>query len=149
MSATKDVDPKRSYLMSRVKGKNTRPELSIRRLAYSLGLRFRLHRRDLPGTPDLVFPRWKLALFMHGCYWHRHIGCKLCTTPKTRVEFWSAKFASNVDRDRQNVAELERQGWRVLIVWQCELRDPEAVTARLLDATVRRSYGQDQSESSH
>jgi DNA mismatch endonuclease (patch repair protein) len=133
----KDVDPKRSYLMSRVKGKNTLPELSVRRFAHSLGLRFRLHRRDLPGTPDLVFPKWKLALFVHGCYWHRHIGCKLCTTPKTRVEFWNAKFTRNIERDRQNIAALKLRGWKVLVIWQCELRNPGAIKDRLLDATVR------------
>lgn len=140
----KDVDPKRSYLMSRVKSTNTLPELHIRRLAHSLGLRFRLHSRELPGTPDLVFPRWKLALFMHGCYWHRHPGCNLCTTPKTRVEFWNAKFNRNVERDRQNVAALEHLGWRVLVVWQCELGKPEAVKDRLLDATFRRIGSTDQ-----
>lgn len=143
----KDVDPKRSYLMSRVKGKNTLPELRIRRIAHSLGLRFRLHRRDLPGTPDLVFPRWKIAVFMHGCYWHRHPGCKLSTTPKTRVEFWESKFIRNVERDRQNVAALERLGWRVLTFWQCELAKPDVVRDRLLDATFGRAGTQDQAKS--
>lgn len=122
---------KRSWLMSRVRGKDTAPELVVRRAAHSLGLRFRLHRKDLPGSPDLVFPRRKTVVFVHGCFWHRHDGCKKATTPKSQEEFWQEKFARNVARDRRVIRELEDQGWRALIVWQCETRDSEEVRVML------------------
>jgi len=122
---------KRSWLMSRVRGKDTAPELAVRRAAHSLGLRFRLHRKDLPGSPDLVFPRRKTVVFVHGCFWHRHDGCKKATTPKSHEEFWQEKFARNVARDRRVIRELEDQGWRALIVWQCETRDSEQVRVML------------------
>lgn len=115
----------RSYLMSRVRGKDTTPEMRVRRLAHALGFRFRLHRRDLPGKPDLVFPRYGKIVFVHGCFWHRHKGCRLATHSKTRTEFWEAKFERNVERDRRVQAELRGLGWEVLIVWECETRQPE------------------------
>ena len=96
-----------------------------------MGLRFRLHRKDLPGRPDLIFPRHRLAVFVHGCFWHRHEGCRYAYTPKSRVAFWTRKFAGNVARDRRNEDALRDLGWRVLIVWECEVRDAEAVGMRL------------------
>lgn len=123
--------------MSRVGGKHTKPELVVRRLAHALGLRFRLHRRDLPGRPDLVFPKHRLAVFVHGCFWHRHAGCKLASTPKTRREFWEEKFAANEARDAASVAALEALGWRVLVIWECETRNEETIRTALRNAIPR------------
>lgn len=123
----------RSRLMSHVRGKDTKPEMIVRRLAHSLGYRYRLHRKDLPGRPDLVFPRRRAVVFVHGCFWHRHEGCKLASTPKSNEAFWQAKFTRNVERDRISIAKLEADGWRVLVVWQCETREMEGLAARLLE----------------
>lgn len=116
------VDPARSAQMALVKGKDTKPELRVRRLAHRLGFRFRLHRRDLPGSPDLVFPRRRAVVFVHGCFWHRHPdpNCWRSRLPKTRREFWIPKLEANVARDGAARAALEALGWRVLIVWECE-----------------------------
>lgn len=121
---------KRSRMMSGIRGKDTRPELLVRSTAHRLGLRFRLHVKELPGRPDLVFPRYRTALFVHGCFWHRH-DCALAAVPSTRSDFWLAKFAANVERDRRSKAALESQGWRVLEIWECETRRPELVEKRL------------------
>ncbi|MCA3632241.1 MAG: DNA mismatch endonuclease Vsr [Methylobacterium sp.] len=120
---------RRSWLMSRVARKNTTPELRVRRAAHALGLRFRLHRSDLPGKPDLVFPRRRLVVFVHGCFWHRHPGCRMATSPKSRTEFWLGKFAANQHRDASVTAELEKAGWRVVVIWECETRKPELLAA--------------------
>ncbi|WP_114360523.1 MULTISPECIES: very short patch repair endonuclease [Rhodopseudomonas] len=111
---------RRSWLMSRVKGRDTLPELVVRRAAHSLGLRFRIQQKDLPGKPDLIFPRWRIAIFVHGCFWHRHRGCKKATMPKSRRQFWRTKFERNVARDERVIQELEGCGWRTLVVWQCQ-----------------------------
>lgn len=108
--------------MSRVKGMHTGPEMIVRRAAHALGLRFRLHRKDLPGRPDMVFPRHKVALFVHGCFWHRHPGCRLASMPKSRSEYWQAKFDTNVARDAVAEQALQDAGWRVVTVWECETR---------------------------
>lgn len=123
---------RRSWLMSRVHSRDTTPERLVRRLVHRLGYRFRLHRRDLPGTPDLVFPSRRAIIFVHGCFWHRHRGCRKATVPSTRKEFWLQKFARNVNRDATVREALERAGWRVLIVWECELRDIDALGPRVL-----------------
>ena len=123
---------KRSELMSRIKGRNTTPELAIRSIAHGLGYRFRLHRRDLPGSPDLVFPRYRTVVFVHGCFWHRHDGCRYAYRPKSRIQFWTKKFEENVARDERNEAALRNMGWQVLVIWECETRDQELVRARLL-----------------
>lgn len=130
--------PKRSQIMAGIRSKNTRPELIVRKVAHSMGLRFRLHRKDLPGSPDLVFPKWKLVVFVHGCFWHRHAGCRLAAQPKTRPEFWQQKFESNVRRDRDMIEQLIGLGWRVEIIWECETHHPMEVTRRLSLATDRR-----------
>lgn len=109
--------------MAAVKGRNTGPEMIVRRLAHSLGYRFRLHRRDLPGSPDLVFPGRRKIVFVHGCFWHRHQGCRQASTPSSRVEFWKDKFRRNVERDTAVERALRAAGWDVLIIWQCETRD--------------------------
>ena len=129
---TDTVDPaKRSEIMSRIRSRDTKPEMIVRRIAHRLGFRFRLHRRDLPGSPDLVFPRHRAIILVHGCFWHRHPGCKYATTPKTRVSFWERKFEGNVVRDRRNESALADLGWRVMVIWECETRDPEAVAERI------------------
>lgn len=125
------VDAARSELMRRVRGKNTTPERAVRRVAHALGYRFRLHRRDLPGTPDLVFPRLRMAIFVHGCFWHRHEGCARTTMPKTRAAYWREKFEQNVRRDRRNLAALRCLGWEVLVVWECQTFERIQLLARL------------------
>ena len=124
----------RSRNMAAIRGKETAPELAIRRILHAMGLRFRLHRKDLPGSPDIVLPRHRIVVFVHGCFWHRHEGCRYTTVPKTRKEFWLAKFESNVLRDRRNQADLEQLGWRVLVVRECEMRKPEALRNRIAEA---------------
>lgn len=112
----------RSRMMAGIRGRNTRPELLLRRELHARGLRFRLHRKDLPGSPDLVFPRYKAVVFVHGCFWHRHDDCRYASTPATRTEFWQKKFAANVARDRKVESDLTTLGWRVAVVWECALR---------------------------
>jgi DNA mismatch endonuclease (patch repair protein) len=132
------LDPeRRSANMARVRGKDTGPEMRVRRIAHRMGLRFRLHRRDLPGTPDLVFAKHKLVVFVHGCFWHRHEGCSRASTPTTRVDFWQAKFEANTARDRRQQKVLVALGWKVLVLWECGLKDEEAITAALAEA-IRR-----------
>ncbi|HVZ43858.1 MAG TPA: very short patch repair endonuclease [Ramlibacter sp.] len=123
---------KRSELMARIRTKDTEPELRLRRWLHAQGLRYRLHDTALPGRPDIVFPSRKKVVFVHGCFWHRHDNCGLATHPKTRAEFWRAKFASNVARDRAKEAALLAAGWGVLIVWQCELDDLKRIGRRVL-----------------
>lgn len=113
---------KRSEMMSGIRGRNTRPELLVRSYLHASGFRFRLHLRELPGSPDLVLPKYRACIFVHGCFWHRHEGCRYATSPATRTEFWAQKFDGNVTRDRRNVQSLLDAGWRVLIVWECGLR---------------------------
>lgn len=124
---------KRSWVMTQVKGRNTRPEKAVRSLLHRMGYRFRLHRADLPGKPDIVLPKYHIAIFVHGCFWHRHAGCKRATMPVTNIYYWNRKFERNVARDMQNKAALECGGWSVLIVWECELKDLTALQIRLLD----------------
>jgi DNA mismatch endonuclease (patch repair protein) len=117
----------RSRMMAGIKGKNTGPERVLRQAMHKQGFRFRLHARQLPGRPDLLFPKYKAAVFVHGCFWHRHRNCRYATTPATRPEFWQTKFASNVARDRASVTALINSGWRVAIVWECSLRNSVGV----------------------
>ncbi len=110
----------RSAIMAKVRSKNTKPEIEVRRAIHRAGFRFRLHRSDLPGNPDVVFPRHRLALFVHGCFWHRH-GCKRTTMPATNREFWSEKFRRTVERDQRALKELEEIGWKTAVIWECQL----------------------------
>ena len=121
----------RSRMMSRIRGRNTAPELIVRKTAYGLGYRYRLNRPDLPGSPDLVFSRYNTAIFVHGCFWHRHEKCKYCYTPKSNIEFWMKKFDNNVARDNRVKGELERMGWRVAIIWECETKDFDGLRKKL------------------
>ena len=126
------VDPQRSILMSRIGQKDTKPELLVRNLLHGLGYRYRLHRRELPGTPDICFPGRRKVIFVHGCFWHRHVGCRRTTTPKTRTTFWEEKFKQNVARDRRNIAALEEQGWNTLTVWGCECAQTNTLAKKLV-----------------
>jgi DNA mismatch endonuclease, patch repair protein len=111
----------RSRNMRAVRGRDTKPELAVRRAAHGLGLRFRLFRKDLPGRPDLTFPKWRTVIFVNGCFWHQHEGCRKAALPKLNVEFWKAKLSENMLRDRRNRTELQRRGWRVFVVWECDV----------------------------
>lgn len=110
---------------------DTKPEMRVRQVLHRLGYRFRTHRSDLPGKPDVVLPKHKTVVFVHGCFWHRHAGCKRCGNPKTRIDYWQAKFARNVTRDAKNVAALLAEGWKVVVIWECETKDLEALGLRL------------------
>ena len=124
----------RSRMMRGIKGRNTKPEMQLRRLLFKAGFRYRLHRKDLPGKPDIVLPKWNAAIFVHGCFWHRHSGCSLTTTPSTRTEFWKQKFDANVERDARNRESLINAGWRVATVWECGLRkNPEDIVSSVSD----------------
>ena len=120
----------RSAIMSRVRSKNTKPEIEVRKALHTAGFRFRLHRSDLPGNPDLVLPRYRLALFVHGCFWHRH-GCKRTTMPATNKEFWSQKFCRTLERDRKAMNELAGFGWSTTVIWECQL---QAGISRVIEA---------------
>ena len=118
----------RSWNMSRIRGKDTTPEILLRKLLHRAGYRFRLHSPNLPGKPDIVLKKYKTVIFVHGCFWHRHEDCPGATFPKTRTGFWLDKFRGTVERDRRKQKELEEAGWRVVTVWECQLnRDPESI----------------------
>lgn len=117
--------------MRSVRRKGTRPEMVVRRAAYSLGLRYRLHQKNLPGTPDLVFPGRRAVILVHGCFWHRHPNCSRATTPSSNAEFWQNKFDANVKRDKRKAAQLAELGWRVITIWECETSDEVALRLRL------------------
>lgn len=121
MADIKD-EASRSRNMRAIRGTDTKPEILVRRGLHSQGFRFRLHRTDLPGRPDLVLPRYRAVVFVHGCFWHRHVGCRYASTPATRADFWALKFAANVERDRRVRSELLTEDWRVATIWECCLR---------------------------
>lgn len=127
---------KRAAMMRAVRRKDTGPEMLLRRALHRAGFRFRLHYRNLPGTPDIVLPSRRTVIFVHGCFWHRHHGCSRTTTPATRTEFWTTKFRGNIRRDRRVQKALKKLGWRVIVVWECEVRTLRA--ARLLVARFSR-----------
>jgi len=122
---------RRSWNMSQIRAKDTRPERLVRSLLHSLGYRFRLNRKDVPGRPDIVLPKYRTAIYVHGCFWHRHGGCSLAYTPKTNLEFWSKKFGRNEERDAEVAAALKEAGWKQVVVWECETRDKAALARRL------------------
>ncbi len=134
-SRSKSRDPlspaERSALMSRIRGKNTKPELAVRQLVFSLAYRYRLHQANLPGKPDLVFLGRRKVIFVHGCFWHQHY-CKRYSMPKSRVRFWKTKLEENKARDRRNLSSLRVSGWRSLVVWECQLRDLDKLTVRIV-----------------
>ncbi|MBT3429989.1 MAG: DNA mismatch endonuclease Vsr [Proteobacteria bacterium] len=132
MLADRISPEKRSWNMSRIRGKDTKPELRVRSQLHRMGYRFRLHRKDLPGRPDIVLPKYATVIFVHGCFWHRHKGCRFAYTPKTRVEFWETKFEQNVRRDRRNEAALRKRGWRIIRIWECRTGDPQKLQQQLV-----------------
>jgi DNA mismatch endonuclease (patch repair protein) len=127
---------KRSRMMSGIRGKNTKPEIAVRKHLHRLGLRFRLHDARLPGRPDLVLPRYKAIVHVHGCYWHQHSGCKFAYMPKSNQQFWKTKLDGNVRRDRETAQRLQSLGWRVFVVWECETGDPQVLNS--LAASIRK-----------
>jgi len=122
----------RSINMSRVHGQNTKPEKIVRSLLHSMGYRFRIQRRDLPGKPDIVLPKYKTIIFVHGCFWHQHHGCRKATIPATNIEFWKNKLEKNIQRDVLNQEKLSELGWKVITIWECETSNVEKIKAELL-----------------
>lgn len=127
----------RTRNMKAIRGRDTKPEMRVRSLAHRLGYRFRLHRKGLPGRPDLVFPGLKKVIFVHGCFWHQHPGCRYATRPRTREAFWAGKLDGNRARDLKQIAELERLGWEVLVIWECQTKDEDALRDQ-----IRRFLGE-------
>lgn len=123
---------RRSEIKSRIRSSDTRPEMQVRRLLHRLGYRYVLHRRDLPGVPDLVFPSRRKIVFIHGCFWHQHKGCFDGRIPKSRLSYWEPKLRRNVERDRRNVSKLRHGGWKVMLVWECDAARPDTVHRRLV-----------------
>lgn len=123
----------RSWNMSQIRGRDTGPERAVRSLLHRMGYRFRLNHPALPGKPDLVLPRYRTVVFVHGCFWHRHTGCRFAYVPRSRTSFWQAKFSANRARDRKAVRNLKAQGWHSIVVWECELREPQRVAKKFDD----------------
>ncbi len=133
--------------MGLVRSKDTRPEMKVRSLLHSLGFRFRLHRKDLPGNPDIVLPKYDTVIFVHGCFWHRHKGCKEASMPATRQGYWIPKFKKTVERDKTNRKELQHLGWKVIILWECELKNISKVADSLMNeiTSFKQQYSQNPS----
>lgn len=125
---------RRSWNMSQIKGKNTLPEKTVRSCLHRMGFRFRLHRSDLPGNPDIVLPKYKTVILVHGCFWHRHPNCQYAYTPKSNVDFWLRKFNENVKRDKRNASSLRKLGWHVVTIWECQTGDTKKLEKRLAKA---------------
>jgi len=124
---------KRSEIMRKVKSKDTRPEKKVRSLLHSLGYRFRLHRKDLPGKPDIVLPKYKTVIFVHGCFWHGHEGCRTSHIPKSNSAYWANKIERNIERDFKSFEALQAEGWSVIVVWECDISDVNSLSTRLLN----------------
>jgi len=135
------TNPERSRIMRAVARTDTGPELRLQHALRSLGLRFSKNAKELPGSPDIVFRKARIAVFVHGCFWHRHRNCRLATVPHSNQEYWSAKFAANVARDRRNVSELRKLGWKVVIAWQCQLESNVGRIARRIKALLKNRGG--------
>jgi len=127
----------RSAHMRRIRGRDTRPEMRVRQLLHRMGYRFRLHRRDLPGSPDIVLPRLRAAIFVHGCFWHQHAGCRLARLPKSRPEYWLPKLERNAERDGHAIAALVKAGWRAIVIWECETMEADGLWAKLFSLLPR------------
>jgi DNA mismatch endonuclease, patch repair protein len=126
------LSPKRrSWNMSRIRSRNTNPEFAVRRALHRMGYRFRLHRKDLPGKPDVVLPKYGIAIFVHGCFWHQHPGCIDCSDPKTHTTYWGPKLLTNVQRDRKHRRSLRRLGWQSIVIWECQTQRADALRRRL------------------
>lgn len=129
---------KRSQIMAAIKGKDTQPEHSVRRILHAAGFRYRLHVKDLPGKPDICLPKYKTVIFVHGCFWHRHKNCKRASFPSSNRKFWEKKFSDTEIRDAKAISKLEGLGWRVLVVWQCQIADPKKIEKELLAAILSK-----------
>ena len=127
------VSEQRSRNMSAIKSKNTKPEIKVRKVLHSMGYRFRLHSKDLPGSPDIVLPKYKTVIFVHGCFWHRHKNCKYASTPKTRQEFWNKKFKTNIERDLEIQDKIKNLDWRSVVIWECETKNIENLRHKIID----------------
>ena len=127
------VSEQRSRNMSAIKSKNTKPEIKVRKILHSMGYRFRLHSKDLPGSPDIVLPKYKTVIFVHGCFWHRHENCKYASTPKTRKEFWNKKFTENKKRDSEIQEKIKILDWRSVVIWECETKNMENLRDKIID----------------
>ena len=127
------VSEQRSRNMSAIKSKNTKPEIKVRKVLHSMGYRFRLHSKDLPGSPDIVLPKYKTVIFVHGCFWHRHENCKYASTPKTRKEFWNKKFTENKKRDSEIQEKIKILDWRSVVIWECETKNLENLRDKIVD----------------
>ena len=127
------VSEQRSRNMSAIKSKNTKPEIKVRKLLHSMGYRIRLHSKDLPGSPDIVLPKYKTVIFVHGCFWHRHENCKYASTPKTRKEFWNKKFTENKKRDSEIQEKIKILDWRSVVIWECETKNIENLRDKIID----------------
>ena len=125
------VSEQRSRNMSAIKSKNTKPEIKVRKVLHSMGYRFRLHSKDLPGSPDIVLPKYKTVIFVHGCFWHRHKNCKYASTPKTRQEFWNKKFTENIKRDSEIQDKIKNLDWRSVVIWECETKTEEILNSKI------------------
>lgn len=134
---TDDMDKiskeQRSWNMAQIKSRDTKPEKLVRSLLHRMGYRFRIHRTDLPGKPDIVLSKYRTIIFVHGCFWHRHSDCKYATFPKTNIDYWTRKFENNVYRDTQNIVNLQNQGWNVFTIWECELNDISLLESRIIN----------------
>lgn len=133
----KETPEQRSRTMRAVRSRNTKPELTVRHFLHAAGLRYILHDRRLPGSPDLVFPKYRTVVFVHGCFWHQHANCPAASRPRSNTEYWSRKLTGNVERDARNRTSLEASGWRVLVIWECEIRERDALDR--LAETIRSS----------
>jgi DNA mismatch endonuclease, patch repair protein len=129
---------RRSWNMSRIRGSNTKPELTVRSMLHRMGYRFRISDKRLPGKPDIVLPKFKTVIFVHGCFWHRHPGCKYTCMPKSRVEFWSRKFEKNIERDKNNISLLKKKGWLPIIVWECRIKKDSGTTLMKISGILMR-----------
>ena len=127
------ISEQRSRNMSAIKSKNTKPEIKVRKILHSMGYRFRLHSKDLPGSPDIVLPKYKTVIFVHGCFWHRHENCKYASTPKTRKEFWNKKFTENKKRDSEIQEKIKILDWRSVVIWECETKNIENLRDKIID----------------
>jgi len=137
----------RSRMMAGIRSKDTKPEMTVRRYLHARGFRYRLHARDLPGSPDLVLPKYRVVILVHGCFWHRHAGCRFATTPASNVERWNVKFQANMGRDARKHASLEEAGWRVIVVWECELKGNPTDRLQRLAQEITRQENQAESSS--
>lgn len=133
----------RSRIMSHISGKNTKPEILVRSLLHRMGYRFRIHKKDLPGRPDICLPKHKKVIFVHGCFWHGHENCPRSKRPTTNVEFWNKKIDGNIERDKENIKKLKRLGWQTLTIWTCEIKNQEELKTKLISFIERHEFEQD------